>query len=278
MSSTQNHSMSCFTKDCEPEYRYRGVQLKAGAPHLNQCLAAVNDAPKYQKWIDDFFEQGQIDIKSFTLTDVNWFGSVLPDRLGFFKGVGEIYEAGTTIPIPSNIAFCRGGCVSCLVVCTAIIDGVIKKLVPLTEQLRFPSGGKRQEAMAGMLDASTRDWKGPVVKELEEEFGIKIAESDHRLQRLPGKKAWPSPGGCDEAIDLFYLELDITQEQYADMSTRVYGDGNDEKIRIRFYDYATFDETLNEIGDFKAGEMWRRYQWLKQQQRRDAFNSLVARL
>ena len=251
-----------------PKFVYRGVDLKVASYRINleQHLEAINASPKYQKWIDDFLDQGEIDIRSFTLTDVNWFGPPTPDRLGFFKGTGEIFEAGTQTPIISNIAFCRGGCVACLVICTAIVDGLPVKIIPLTEQFRFPSGGKRVEAMAGMIDANTREWKGPVVKELEEEFGIKISEHDDRLKRLPGTKAWPSPGGSDETIDMFYLELDITEEQNSEMMTRTYGTGDDEKIRIRFYNYDDFDEVLNTIGDFKAGEMWRRYQWQKKQQ------------
>jgi len=260
--------MSIFTKEHyvpEPMVEYRGILLKAGNQYMQPYLDPVHLAPKFRAWIDDIIEQGDIDLVSFTLTDVNFFGPPTPERLGFFKGHCQATEVRSGEPIVSNIVFGRGGCVACLVICTATIDGQPRKLIPLTEQIRLPSGGRRQEAMAGMLDASTREFRGPVVAELEQEFGIKITEGDPRLRRLPGRRAWPSPGGCDEAIEMFYLELDITPEQYADMSTRTYGTGPDEKIRIVFYDYDQFDEVLNEIGDFKAGEMWRRYQWMLRQ-------------
>jgi hypothetical protein len=32
-----------------------------------------------------------------------------------------------------------------------------------------------------------------------------------------------------------------------------------EKIKLEFYDYDTFDETLDELGDVKAECLWRRY-------------------
>jgi ADP-sugar diphosphatase len=261
-------AMSIFTRDyvATVYHEYLGVELKAGHPYLEQYLEAMKLSPKWREWVDQVKEQGDIDLRSFTLTDINFFGPVAPEKLGFFKGHCDAYDAVTKEKIVSNIVFGRGGCVACLVICTAEIDGVKKRLVPMTEQIRMASGGRRIEAMAGMLDASTREFRGPVVKELEEEFGIKITETDSRLKRLPGKKAWPSPGGCDEAIHLFYMELDITREKYEEMCTRTYGQGDDWGIRIRFYDYDTFDDTLNEIGDFKAGEMWRRYQLVKRQE------------
>jgi ADP-sugar diphosphatase len=261
-------AMSIFTRDyvATVYHEYSGVELKAGHPYLEEYLEATKLSPKWRDWVDQVKEQGDIDLRSFTLTDVNFFGTVAPEKLGFFKGHCDAYDAVTKEKIASNIVFGRGGCVACLVICTAEIDGVKKRLVPMTEQIRMASGGRRIEAMAGMIDANTREFRGPVVKELEEEFGIKIGEADSRLMRLPGKKAWPSPGGCDEAIHLFYMELDITREKYEEMCSRTYGEGDDWGIRIRFYDYDTFDEVLNEVGDFKAGEMWRRYQLVKRQE------------
>ena len=264
-------AMSMLTRDYHQvpatRHEYMGVELKAGGAHLEQYMESLRLSPKFRDWVDKVKEQNVIDLRSFTLTDVDFFGPVAPDKLGFFKGNCEAYDALTNEQILSNIVFGRGGCVACLVICTAEIAGVKRRLVPMTEQIRLASGGRRIEAVAGMLDSRTREFRGPVVQELEEEFGITISESDTRLRRLPGNKAWPSPGVCDEAIDLFYLELDITAQQFNEMSTRTYGTGGGESpIRIRFYDYNTFDDVLNEVGDFKAGEMWRRYQLMKRRE------------
>ena len=252
------------------EFEYRGVVLSAAYPHIEPYLNAVNESAKYRFWVDQFKEQKTIDLKSFTLTDMpNFFGPPIPERLGFFKGHGKAFEAGTDVIVPSNIAFCRGECDACLVIATVELtqpDGstVVKKMVPLAEQARFASGGYRIEAMAGMRDANTRAFKGPIVAEMEQEFGIKITEDDPRLQRLPGKKSWPSAGGCDEAVYSWYFELDINEEKYIEMCTRTYGEDEKEKIRIRFFDWDTIDETLNEIGDYKASDMVRRYRHMKQ--------------
>jgi hypothetical protein len=251
------------------EFEYNGVVLNAAYPHIEPYLKAVNDSAKYRFWVDQFKEQNTIDLKSFTLTDMpNFFGPPVPERLGFFKGHGKAFEAGTDVIIPSNIAFCRGECDACLVIATVELtqpDGstLVKKMVPLAEQARFASGGYRIEAMAGMRDANTRAFKGPIVAEMEQEFGIKITEDDTRLQRLPGKKSWPSSGGSDEAIYSWYFELDIDEDKYHEMCTRTYGEDEKEKIRIRFFDWDTIDETLNEIGDYKASDMVRRYRHMK---------------
>jgi hypothetical protein len=251
------------------EFEYRGVVLTAAYPHIEPYLNAVNESAKYRFWVDQFKEQKTIDLMSFTLTDMpNFFGPPIPERLGFFKGCGKAFEAGTDIVVPSNIAFCRGECDACLVIASVELmqpDGsiVLKKMIPLAEQARFASGGYRIEAMAGMRDANTRAFKGPIVAEMEEEFGIKITEDDPRLQRLPGKKSWPSAGGCDEAVYSWYFELDINEEKYIEMCTRTYGEDEKEKIRIRFFDWETIDETLNEIGDYKASDMVRRYRHMK---------------
>ena len=258
------------------EFEYNGVVLNAAYPHIEPYLKAVNDSAKYRFWVDQFKEQNTIDLKSFTLTDMpNFFGPPVPERLGFFKGHGKAFEAGTDVIIPSNIAFCRGECDACLVIATVELtqpDGstLVKKMVPLAEQARFASGGYRIEAMAGMRDANTRAFKGPIVAEMEQEFGIKITEDDTRLQRLPGKKSWPSSGGSDEAIYSWYFELDIDEDKYHEMCTRTYGEDEKEKIRIRFFDWDTIDETLNEIGDYKASDMVRRYRHMKQSEERIA--------
>lgn len=252
------------------EFEYRGVILTAAYPHIEPYLNAVNESAKYRFWVDQFKEQKTIDLKSFTLTDApNFFGPPIPERVGFFKGYGTAFEAGTETVIPSNIAFCRGECDACLVIASVELTQtcgsiVVKKFVPLAKQARFASGGYRIEAMAGMRDANTRAIKGPIVAEMEQEFGISITEDDPRLRRFPGNKSWPSAGGCDEAVYSWYFEVNIDEEKYEEMCARTYGEDEKEKIRIEFFDWDTIDETLNEIGDYKASDMVRRYRHMKQ--------------
>ena len=69
----------------------------------------------------------------------------------------------------------------------------------------------------------------------------------------------PSCGGCDEAIHLFAYETEITQAEYDEKLSRVYGDGSYERIKLLFFDYESFDDTLDIIGDIKAECCWRRY-------------------
>jgi 8-oxo-dGTP pyrophosphatase MutT (NUDIX family) len=236
-------------------YDYRGVSITASA-YLTGNLNAFSQAPKFQKWIDLIIEQGDIELKEFVLTDINWFGPAIPAKLGFFKGTCEAVDAITKQRIASNIVFGRGECVTCLVVCQ--VKGTTDSMVVLCKQQRIGSGGKRIESCAGMVDDSTGDFVGPMVKEIEEELGIKIKHNDSRLVKLGGK-FWTSPGASDEAIQPFLLEIEITAKKYEEMKNTVYGVDENELITLQFVDVRDMPKLLDTIGDVKTEIMWRRY-------------------
>jgi len=238
----------------EKSYIYKGVLLKAAYPHLEPYLESIMNAPKFRFWIDKF-DFNAMEFREFTITDVDFFGPAQPERLGFYKGFGTVINKKTKDLLPA-IAFNRGECVACLIVVTVKETG--EKVIVLCEQLRFAGGKHMIEIPAGMKDSRTHSLKGPVLDEIREETGIVVNEDDPKLVKL-GSKIYPSPGGCDEAIDLWLYETEISIEKLREMETNTFGTGEYERIKIKLVDTKDFDELLDKIGDVKAECAWRRY-------------------
>lgn len=135
-----------------------------------------------------------------------------------------------------GICLLRGGAVGILVALHCADDGETYSL--LVEQPRVPIGDvSALELPAGMIDASTGTVKGVAAKEMEEECGIQVREADlvdlttlaylssdsdeSSAPAFPG--IYPSPGGCDEAIRLMYLEKSVTTEDLEGMKNRLGG-------------------------------------------------------
>lgn len=78
----------------------------------------------------------------------------------------------------------------------------------LTKQYRVPVGQYMLECPAGMLDEEG-SFVGVAAKELNEETGITIEEKD----LIPLGSIYPSPGGCDEEVVLFALELQLDKQK-----------------------------------------------------------------
>lgn len=112
--------------------------------------------------------------------------------------------------------FSRGGSIAVLMILRPS-DKRSERWVILTEQSRVPACSLRfVEISAGMMDAEN-NFKGVAAREIEEETGLKIPESEliNMIElALDGsndpenlvKAMYPSPGGCDEHISLFLWE------------------------------------------------------------------------
>lgn len=234
-----------------PKYSVNGVIIKAVHPHLEPKLEAITKAPKFLEWMNNF-NRDEIDFQEFNITDVDFFGPVQPNKLGFVKGYGVAKDKATGEDIPA-IVFIRGNSVAVLIVVRVKETG--KKHVLMCKQLRFPCGRSLIEACAGMMDAETRNIVGVVFNEVKQETGFVINEAE--VISLGSMR--PSGGGCDEMIHLYAWETEISSSEYEEKLTNVYGEGVHEKIKLIFYDFETFDETLNLVGDAKAECCWRRY-------------------
>jgi len=188
-------------------------------------------------------EKKYINIKSLEIQSVDMFG---PRRVGFIKLKAEAYLVfnGEEIPRPvPGIALLRGDSVGILVVLSCE-DG--KKYTVLVEQTRIPIGDVAcLEMPAGMID--DENVKYAAVKEMEEECGIILKKSD--LICLTSNKMLPSPGGCDEAIELYYFEKKVTVEELKEMEGRLHGKSDEgEHIQLQV---VPFDEAPDRTGDSK---------------------------
>lgn len=230
---------------------YKGIKIYAGHPHIATKLDIIFESPKFRKWLDDF-NTNQIDFKEFTITDVDFFGPVNPLKLGFVKGFGLAFDKETGDPIPS-VVFLRGNSIAVLIIVKIKETG--EMYILLCNQLRFPSGRALTEACAGMIDDQTKHVIGVVFNEVKEETGFIIKQQE--LIDLGTIR--PSGGGCDEVINLYAWESEITQDEFNEKNTNIFGNGKHEKIKLKFYVYEEFDSVLDVLEDVKAECCWRRY-------------------
>lgn len=241
-----------ITAPFEPTlYKYRNVTLKAAFVHLEPKMSAIAEAPKLRKWLDDF-KLDEITLKEFVVTDADFFGAVVPARLGFVKGYGVACDPQTGVEIPA-IAFIRGDAVAVLIIVRIQETG--KMFVLLCKQLRFPAGRTLTEACAGMVDENSGNVVGVAFNEIKEETGFVI--NINQLIKLGSIR--PSPGGCDEMIHLFAWETTITEAEFKEKSDKIYGVDEHEKIHLIFQEFDTFDSYVDTLEDAKAECCWRRY-------------------
>jgi len=238
--------------------KYKNTILTTELEHVIPFLEVVYLSNKYRHWIDSLNEQ-QVELQKYTLTGVPTFaGKPSPEKLLFFTGVAEVYDKTMdNIKIISNVSVNRGGSTACLVIVE--VPNIKKKFVALTEQMRWITGGRRIEVVAGMKNESTNDLEGPIIQELKEEMGIELNLNDPRMRPL-GKPFWTSQGLLDETIDPWVLELEITIDKYDEMLNNVYGiEKEGENIRIKFFELNILENMLSEIGDAKLEVLLSRY-------------------
>jgi ADP-sugar diphosphatase len=165
--------------------------------------------------------------KNFTLNfvvvqSIDMFG---PLKMGFMKVHADIFDAqGSDLP---SIALLRGGSVGILVVLTC--NGT--EYTVITQQARAPIGMKLLEIPAGMLDGDN-NFAGAAAKELKEEIGLEISRTTLSSLTNPVYKeqfqgVYPSPGGCDEFIELFLYEEMVSDDKLNTFRGRVLGESSE---------------------------------------------------
>ena len=231
--------------------------------HLEDQMDALIAAPKFLNWLNKF-EPTQITLRSVTITDLDWFSApntpYNPLRLGFVKCSSEAYDFKTGKKIVSSISFIRGNSVAILIL-VKVLDKKDKKndkeYVLLCEQHRLPIGRKAMEIAAGMMDAEG-NILSVVLKEVKEETGFDIKHANE-LQSLGSYFA--SPGGSDEAINLFAWTTAISEAEFKEMQNKIYGLAEEnEEIKLSFVELQEFKtKTVYKIGDAKAEIALSRY-------------------
>ena len=191
-------------------------------PQLEPFLEKFLEFSAFIKWkesLETEINEKKVDIKSIMLHDVDMFGN----KIGFVKFSVDISYQGVQLP---GIVFCRGPSVAILI----LVKSENKDYAVCTRQARIPVGSLDfLELPAGMMD-DCNSFKGVAVQELKEECGININQS--KLIPLNTPLA-PSPGGCDEFIQLFYCEIEMNAKEINDMQKKLYGlQDHGERIRL----------------------------------------------
>lgn len=156
----------------------------------------------------------------------------------------------------SAVTFMRGGSVAMLPVFHCETTGQV--YVCLTVQNRVPAGQYEfAEIPAGMLDANTRNFAGVAAKEMKEEMGIEVKESELidmlegsniKHGNLPG--IFLTPGGCDEYMRFLLYRKTMTQHEISQYQGRLTGNIDEgESIALKI---VKFNEVAKTCADAKT--------------------------
>lgn len=235
---------------------YKGIRFIAKYPHLEDKLIAIVRAPKVKKWVDGFLEKNELMTTEIHVTDVDFFGPPVPERLGFMKCLVPCVNKATNEKIASNIVLIRGDSVCVYIIVTIQETGI--QYVLFVKQVRTAGHGFKLELPAGMLDDTVEDSEilGPVFKEIKEETGLTPKKNE--LIQL-GPKVYLSIGLLDEGITGYLWKTTVTMEEFYVMAQEIYGENANEQIRLEFCEVEKMDDFLDQIGDAKAEFCHRRY-------------------
>jgi ADP-sugar diphosphatase len=180
------------------------------------------DSKKMATWLQNL--SPDFEIKELAIQTVDMFGP----NVGFVKFNASVTCKGEPVP---GIVFMRGNSVAILIILN--LNG--EKFILCTKQARFPIGNSEfLEIPAGMMDEEG-NFLGVAAKELEEETHIKVDKKD--LISLGG--VFPSPGGCDEFIEFFALELTVDQARFDEIQGAATGNLEEgEKITLQIIPYS----------------------------------------
>jgi len=234
------------------EFVYRNVLITTNNPKIRPIFETVCLAPKFIRWLDDF-RLDKFDLRTITLTDVDFFGPTTnPEKLGFLKFTCEVYTMSGE-PI-DGIVFLRGDCGAVLI---CVEDENKEKYVLLTEQPRIPTCNYKEEIVAGMFDArrGTMVVNNVLKTEIREETGLELDETSPDFVQLGHFTL--SGGGCDENVHLAIWKTNISSQVIEEMKRRQFGaPDTNEKIRLKFYPFNTFESQLPRIADAKTSLAW----------------------
>jgi len=247
-----------YLKKCE--FIYRGIRITTNRPYIRPLFNTICQAPKFLNWLDKF-QLDKYDLHSIEITDVDFFGSNKnPEKLGFLKYKCDVYTRNKELL--DGIVFLRGDCGAVLIIVTE--DESNNKYVLLTEQPRVPTGGSKEEIVAGMFDSQIGNTvvNNVLKKEIKEETGLDMDESINSVQDL-GKYTL-SGGGSDENVHLAVWETVIQKDKIDEMKIKQFGEqGSNEKIKLKFYPINTFEKELLRISDAKTSLAWYLYKNMK---------------
>ena len=192
------------------------IAFSAGGPEDRR--ADVRAAPHFRRWLEQ--AAARFDLRGIVVRDVVFFGA----RVGFILVDADAWHEGRKVP---GAALLRGDAVSVLVVLHC--PGQAPRTI-LTCEARLPVACPDLLALpAGMVDGG--NLVSTALRELAEEVGPDLVVPAERLIELT--TVWPSPGGCDEAITLYAVDLEIDEATMRALDGRRTGNAAEhESIRL----------------------------------------------
>ncbi|XP_021735967.1 nudix hydrolase 14, chloroplastic-like [Chenopodium quinoa] len=199
------------------------------------------DSSLFQQWLKNLqaengaLNNGVMSLNKVLIQGVDYFGK----RIGFLKFKADVIdkEMGKKVP---GIVFARGPAVAILI----LLESEGETYAVLTEQVRVPTGRFVLELPAGMLDDDKGDFVGTAVREVEEETGINLNKEDMVeltafLDPSTGGKVFPSPGGCDEELNVFLYQRQVGKEIIQQLQGKKTGlQDHGEIIKVHVVPYA----------------------------------------
>jgi hypothetical protein len=206
-----------YLKRCD--FVYRGIKITTNKLHIRPAFDTICQAPKFLNWLDNF-QVDKYDLRSIEITDVDFFGSNKnPDKLGFLKYKCDVYtKSGEPL---DGIVFLRGDCGAVLII---VSDECNNEYVLLTEQPRVPTGGSKEEIVAGMFDSQIGNTvvNNVLKREIKEETGLDMDESINSVKKL-GEYTL-SGGGSDEKVHLAVWKTFVSYEMINEMRLKQFGE------------------------------------------------------
>lgn len=177
------------------------------------------DSHKYNLWKGNLEKNG---------LDIHGIEEIYSRRNGHGEILFSLLMTDATTPegdkIPP-ICFLKGEVV-CVLICFIEKD-TREKFLLLVRQRRICDGSLTYEHPAGMLDSES-DAASVAAREVFEETGISIQKEE--LVELNNKPFFPSTGTSDEAMYLFYSEIELTAAEIAAYDNKAQGLLSDHEV------------------------------------------------
>lgn len=220
--------------------------------------------PAFQNWVSKLASSYGAGLQGITILEVYPFGPADKAMRGFVMANVVATYAGKPV---SGFAFIRGGAV-CVLVILQDPDTKVEYVVTV-RQPRVPGGEvSYEEIPAGMIDTG-KNFASVAIKELEEELGLKISESD--LVKL--SDMYPSIGGSDEMITTYVYRASMPHDKIEEFRGKHTGaaDENEQIVTV----VRTYDDFKNAcrtggITDAKAQLVLGLYEMMKAERGPDA--------
>jgi 8-oxo-dGTP pyrophosphatase MutT (NUDIX family) len=211
--------------------------------YANNSKETIEQILKEPKVVDYFsnINPDDIVVKKVTILSHFMFG---PRVVGFvFMNLDcEDKCSGKKL---AGVVFLRGDAVACLILIKEKETGRLYFVQVI--QPRVPCGKRIAEICAGMVDAEITKIMGVMVKEIEEETGIKVESTGVKkfddpknqfnyLEKLG--EVIPSGGGTQEKITLYWYMVEMSREEIQLLHGSEHGEANtNEMITVEVHEF-----------------------------------------